>query len=131
TARLIAIQKPENSAEVLIAFLPFAADLSVTDEVCRALGSVAVTAKGADPAVVKALEEKSTIKRAAAAEALARAKAKDHLPAVRALLKDPEPAVRVRTGVALVQTKDSSAQTDALPVIIEALKHLPPENLWP
>lgn len=130
TARLIAIQKPEKSAEVLIGFLPFAADLSVTDEVCKALGSVAVTAKGADPAVVKALDEKSTIKRAAAGEALARAKAKDHLPAVRALLKDPEPAVRVRTGVALVQTKDASAQGEALPVIIEGLKHLSPENLW-
>jgi hypothetical protein len=129
-ARLVASMKPEGAAEVLLAFVPHAADLSVTDEVCKALGAVAVTDKGPDPVVVKALTDKVAIKRAAAGEALARAKAAEHLPEVRKLLKDPEPIVRVRTGVALVNTRDSSAIADALPALIECLKHLPPENLW-
>lgn len=130
TARLIAKLKPDGSADVLLAFLPFAADLTVIDEVCKSLGSVTVTAKGVDPAVVAALEDKITVKRAAAGEALARAKATDLLPQVRKLLKDPEPLVRVRTGVALVGIRDSSSITDAVPALIESLKSLPPENLW-
>lgn len=129
-ARLLAQQKPEGAAEVLIGFLPFAADLTVTDEVCKALGSVAITAKGVEPSIVKALEDKHALKRGAAAEALVRAKATDYLPAVRKLLKDPDATVRVRAGVALVTTRDTSAVSDAVPALIECLKHLPPENLW-
>lgn len=130
TARLISQMKPEGSAEVLIAFLPFAADLTVTDEVCKSLGSVTITGKGIDPAVIGALDEKLPIKRAAAGEALVRAKATEMYPAVRKLLKDSEPIVRVRAGAALVGARDSSAVPDAVPVLIECLKHLPPENLW-
>ncbi len=130
TARLISQMKPEGSAEVLLGFLPFAADLAVVDEVCKALGSVTASDKGIDPAVIKAMDDPQPIKRGAAAEALVRAKATESFPAVRKLLKDPAPLVRVRVGTALVQARDSSAASDAVPVLIEGLKHLPPENLW-
>jgi streptogramin lyase len=130
SARRIALLKPEGSAEVLLSFLPFAADLTVTDEVCKALGAVAVMDNGVDPVVVKALEDKHPLKRGAAGEALAHARATELLPEVRMLLKDPDPLVRVRAGVALVNTRDPSAISEALPAVIECLKHLPPENLW-
>lgn len=130
TSRLIAQQKPAGAAEVLIGFLPFAADLTVADEVCKALGSVAVGPMGVEPSVIKALEDKYPIKRGAAAEALVRAKATDYLPAVRKLLKDPEAVVRVRAGVALVNARDAAAVSDAVPALIECLKQLPPDNLW-
>lgn len=72
TARLISQMRPEGSAEVLLNFIPFAADLTVTDEVCKALASVAVGPKGVEGAIVKALEDKHPVKRGAAAEALVR-----------------------------------------------------------
>lgn len=130
SARLIARLKPEGSADVLLAFLPFAADLAVTDEVCKALGAVAIGEKGVEPAIVKALDDKHPTKRGAAGEALARAKAEEVMPNVRKLLKDPEPIVRVRTASALIQARDRTAIDEAVPVLIECLKHLPPENLW-
>jgi HEAT repeat protein/dihydrofolate reductase len=130
TVRLIAKKKPDHSADVLLSFLPFAADTSVADEVCKSLGTVAATANGVDPAVVAALNDKNALKRAAAGEAVARIKSSELLPRARQLLKDPEAIVRVRTGVALVNGRDSSAIPEAIPALIDSLKSLPPENLW-
>src|SRR5437660_7678512 len=42
TARMITRLKPAGAAEVLLNYLPFAADRSVTDELCKALAAVAV-----------------------------------------------------------------------------------------
>jgi HEAT repeat protein len=131
TARLVGKLKPDGSAEVLLAYLPFAADLSVANEICRALGDVAVQGKAPDMAVVKMLRgmlgDKLPIKRAAAAEALVRAKVKSDLPEVRKLLKDPEPTVRLRVGLALVANQEK----EALPVLVALLNDLPPEQMWP
>lgn len=127
TARLIAKVKPDGAAEVLLAYLPFAADQAVIDEIAKALAGVAVRDGKAAPAVVQALADKHPLKRGAAAEALARAKAKDQLPSVRGLLKDADPAVRLRASLALVTFHKAA---DAVPVLIETLAHLPPEQLW-
>ncbi|MCI0380868.1 MAG: HEAT repeat domain-containing protein [Gemmataceae bacterium] len=127
TARLLAKLKPEGAADVLMAYLPFAADLTVTDDLCKALGSLAHKGKEVEPILVKSLEDKLPIKRGAAAEALARAKVQELVPVVKKLLKDPEPSVRLRVGLALVPYKEK----EVLPVLIEALGHLNPEQLWP
>lgn len=131
TVRILAEQKPAGAPEVLLAFLPYAANATVVDEVCKSLSAMAVTPAGTDPVLKKALTDKHAIKRAAAGEALARAKAADALPAVRQLLSDSDPVVRVRAGVALVASRDESAIPEALPALIECLKSLPPEQLWP
>jgi hypothetical protein len=134
TARLVAKTQPAGAAEVLLAFLPFAPDSSVADEICKALGSVAAPGGKVDPAILQAFGDKLPIKRGAAAEALVRADIKKqlpqpetHLPEVRKLLKDSEPTVRLRTGLALVSHKEK----EALPVLIELLNHLPPDQMWP
>lgn len=134
TARLLAREKPAGAAEVVLAFLPFASDLSVTDELCRALGAVAVPGGKVDPAITQALSDKLGVKRGAAAEALVRADLAKSLPdadknlaQARSLLKDPEPTVRLRAGLSLVSRREK----EALPVLVELLNHLPPEQLWP
>jgi hypothetical protein len=134
TARLIAHEKPAGAAQVLLGFLPFAPDLAVTDDICKALGSVAVWNGQVDAAIVQALRDKLPVKRAAAAEAIVRADLKHSLPEtnkllpeVRKLLKDSEPTVRLRAGLALVSRKER----EALPALVELLNHLPPEQLWP
>lgn len=133
TARLIAREKPAGAADVLLAFLPFA-DQAVADEICKALGSVAAPGGKLEPVIFEALHDKLPIKRGAAAEALVRADVKKQLPGadkilpeVRKLLQDPEPAVRLRTGLALVTRKEK----EALPTLVELLDRLPPEQMWP
>jgi outer membrane protein assembly factor BamB len=126
-ARLLAVRKPAGSAEVLLNFLPFGADDSVVEEVCRALPAVAVRGGQPEEAVVAALRDKVPLKRAAAGAALVRAGATPQLPAVRALLRDAEPTVRLRVALALVTER---REKDAVEPLIDALGHLPPERLW-
>lgn len=126
-ARLIGRSKPAGAAEVLLAYLPFAVDGGVVDECARALGQVAVTGGKLDPAIVKALGDGAPVKRAAAAEAVVRAGAAEQMPAARALLKDADPQVRLRVALALAPRKEK----EAVPVLIDLLADLGPEQLWP
>jgi hypothetical protein len=128
TARLVGARRPAGAAEVLLAYLPFAADDAVVDEVCRALGKVAIAGGKADPAVVAALADKSDLKRGAAGAALARDKA--DLPAVRRLLKDADARVRLRVALALVRNEDKGVAREAVPALIDVLADLPPDRLW-
>ncbi len=127
TARLVAKTRPPGAAQVLLNYLPFAADQHVTDEVCKALGALAVEQGKVEPALIQALSDKIAVKRGGAAEALARAKVAEHLTAVRKLLHDPEPSVRLRVGLALVPHKEK----EVIPVFISLLGQLAPEQLWP
>ncbi|HKI31534.1 MAG TPA: PQQ-binding-like beta-propeller repeat protein [Gemmataceae bacterium] len=120
-ARVLGARKPDGAAEVLLAYLPDAPGELVADEVCSALAAVALKDGKADPALLKALEDKLPAKRAAAAVALCRAAAKEHLPAVRKLLQDRETAVRFRVAVALAFARDK----EAVPALIDLLADLP------
>ncbi len=127
TARLIGRGQPPGAAEVLLNYLPFAADLGVVEEVSRALAKVAVRDGKPEPMIVDSLQDKLPVKRGAAAEALTRARIKDLQPAVRQLLKDAEPMVRLRTAMALLELKE----VEVLPVLVDLLGVLGPEQLWP
>ncbi len=126
TARMLARLKPAGAADVLLAYLPFA-EPSVIDELAKALAAVTVVGGKVEPAVPAALGDKLALKRGVAAEALIRAKVAEHKDAARKLLKDAEPAVRLRTALALVPQRDA----ELVPVLVELLKHLPPEQMWP
>ena len=130
SVRLLSKMKPAGAAEVLLAFLPCAPDLSVTEEVCKAIDATAVVDGRVEPVIVASLADTKSIRRAAAAQAIIMAKNAEYLPGARKLLKDADPLVRLRVGLALVQTHDAVAVSDALPALIECLDHLPPENLW-
>ena len=126
-ARIIAKLKPEGSAESLLAFVPFASDPYVVDEICKALGSVAVRNGKVEPIVVKSLGDAIAAKRAAAGEALARAGAKEEMPGVKKLLKDSDITVRFRICMAMLTSHDK----DIVPVMIDLLADLSPNQLWP
>ncbi|MFO0969559.1 MAG: HEAT repeat domain-containing protein [Gemmataceae bacterium] len=126
-ARLVGKTRPAGAAEVLLNYIPFAADNNVVDEICIALGEVANPGGKVDPAVIKALDDERPIKRAAAGEALMRAGVKDELPSVRKLLKDKEATVRLRAGLSLARVYEK----DALPPLVDLMKELNPEQLWP
>lgn len=70
--RLLAVRKPAGTAEVLLAYLTSAPDENTAREVRAALADVAVRDGKPDPLLLRALEDKDPVRRAAATEALGR-----------------------------------------------------------
>jgi hypothetical protein len=126
-ARMVARRKPAGACEVLLAYLPFADNDLVAEEVRNALSAVAVRDRKPEAALVGALSDKDPVRRAAAAEALCRADLPAERSALTKLLKDPDPAVRLRVALAFAAAKDK----EAVPVLIDVLGVLPPEQAWP
>jgi hypothetical protein len=126
-ARLLARRHPQGAAEVLLGYLPYADTDVVAQEVRRSLAAVALRQGEADPALVAALTDAQAVRRGAAGEALCRAGAIAHQSAVKKLLKDSEPAVRLQVAMALAAVKDR----DAIPVLIDLLGILSREQAWP
>jgi HEAT repeat protein len=120
-ARLLAERRPPGAAEVLLAYVPFADNAEVAEEVAHALARLAFAQGQAAPALVRALEDALPARRAVAAEALCRADRPEQWPAVRKLLQDPNAAVRLRAALALVKQQDA----EAVPVLIDLLAELP------
>ncbi len=121
TPRLIALRKPAGAAETLLAFVPYADDETALPEVQLALNTVAFKNGKPDPAVVRALNDPQGARRAAAAEALCLGGDRTHLPDIRKMLTDSEPAVRLKVALALAGT----GQRDAVPTLIDLLGQLP------
>jgi hypothetical protein len=125
--RLVAARKPAGAAEVLLDYLPQSDEETLFEELQTALVALAVREGKAEPALAAALTAEASLRRGAAGAALARAGVADHRDAVRKLLKDPEPAVRLRVGLALAAAREKHA----VPVLIDLLGRLPPEQVWP
>jgi HEAT repeat protein len=125
-ARLLAVRKPPRTIETLVAYVPFADNDTVADEVRNTLAALAVKDGKADAVLVSALEDKSAVRRATAGEALIKAAVKDLKPAVRKLLGDPEPIVRLRIAMALTFARER----DAVPVLIDVLPRLTLVQAW-
>lgn len=124
-ARVLARHKPAGAAEALLGYLPAAEDESVAEQVREALVDLAVRDGKPEPALVAALTDKSPARRAAAGVALARAKLTDQRSAVRKLLDDEDPTVRLRVALTLVASRDK----EAVPALIRALDGPPSHEL--
>jgi HEAT repeat protein len=125
-ARVLAKQKPPGAAEVLLAYLPFADDESVVEDVRQTLAVVALSGGKPEKALIDALQDPLPQKRAAAGDALARVGGPELRPAVRKLLNDPVAAVRLQVALALVEAKDK----EAIPTLISLLAELPQTRGW-
>jgi HEAT repeat protein len=125
--RVLARQKPPQAAAVLLAYLPTADDDFTAETIRQGLAALAVRDGKAEPALVAALSDKSADQRAAAAVALCHAQLPDVMPDVRKLLKDSDPRVRLRLGLALTAHRDK----DAVPVLLRLLDELPLQDTEP
>ncbi|HEY1858802.1 MAG TPA: HEAT repeat domain-containing protein [Gemmataceae bacterium] len=123
TARLVAIHKPEAAAEALLGYLPFSEDEAINQEVRASLSVVTYRNGKADPAVLKALADKTPIRRAAAAESLCAAGGDEHKEAIRKLFTDEDVNVRLRAEMSLASAKDK----EAIPPLIALLGDAPQE----
>jgi HEAT repeat protein len=121
-AKLLAMRRPAGGAEAVLGYLPSAEDDVLAGELRTALIAMAVKDGKPDPAVLKGLDDKVALRRAAAAEALAFAGGADERDAVRKLLKDPDPTVKLRAAIALTSAQDK----ESVPALIALLTDLPP-----
>jgi HEAT repeat protein len=124
TARLIALRKPKGAAEALLAYLPFAEDDTLLDELQLALNMVAYPGGKAHPALVKSLIDKNPVRRAASASALCNGPMSDHLPLILRLLKDKDAIVRLKVALALAGAREQAA----VPALISLVGELPPDG---
>jgi HEAT repeat protein len=125
--RLVALRKPPGAAEAMLAFLPFGEDENILLEIQSALAAIAVRDGKVEPALVKALDDKLPLRRAVAGAALWQGGVADQRPAVRKLLQDADPSVRLRVALALAEDREK----EAVPVLIAVLGDLPPEQALP
>jgi HEAT repeat protein len=122
--RLLALRKPEGAVEALLAYVPFAEDEALVGEIRTTLTALAERDAKPEPALVKALTSANALVRSLAGEALARGLPRD-TSAVRRLLKDSEPSVRVRIALAL-----ASHDRKMIPVLIDVIPALPADQIW-
>jgi hypothetical protein len=122
-ARLLRQRPPAGTVSVLLAYVPFADNDAVEDEVLFTLGVAAVHEGQVDPAVIRALGDRNQSRRAAAALVMGRSGTAEQRAAVLPLLADAEPRVRFRAAQGLLAGRDRAA----LPVLIALLENGPPE----
>jgi HEAT repeat protein len=124
--RRVAQQKPAGAAGVLLAYLPFADNALVVQEIETALIAAGMRDGTIDPDLFLALKDPLPIRRGTAAFVLCKLGGAGP-PAVRSLLLDPRPSVRLRAAQGLLSADD----IEAVPVLIDLLADLPAEQRKP
>jgi HEAT repeat protein len=120
-ARLLAVRQPDGLIPVLLAYLPFADDEAVIEDIKTALNAVAYRDGRPDAALLRALEDPVSIRRAVAIDVLCHAGIAEPRPTLRKLLKDEKPIVRLRAALALANVKEA----EAVGTLIDLLRELP------
>ena len=116
-ARVLAFRRPAGAAETLVAFLPYAENDSVLEEVKTTLMTVSYRDGKPDAALVKALGDEQPLRRATAIEVLCHAGNAEPRATLRKLLNDPVPIVRFQAGLALSQANDAEAVSTMIGVL--------------
>ena len=125
-ARLLALRKPAGAAETLLAYAAFTDDDLMRWEIAKALDRLARTSGKPDASLVKGLRDSTPVRRGLAGEVLAIVTDTETRAAVRKLLADSDPSVRLRVAVALI----CAADKEAVPVAIDLLAELPAADVW-
>jgi HEAT repeat protein len=123
-ARQLAQHNPEGAVEVLLGYLPFAEDKKVAQEVEAALVAVAAPKGKLHPKLTEALKDEAAARRAVAADVICQVGTPEQRKAVKPLLKDPKPAVRLRAALGLARRHE----VEAITVMIDLLGELPGEH---
>jgi hypothetical protein len=123
-ARMVARRKPAGAVPVLLAYLPFADNDVVVEEVKTALSAVAYHEDQPDPALIKALEDDRSLRRAVAIDVLCETGTAEPRATLLKLLKDPSPLVRMHAGMALANVREQAAVN----TLISLLTELPPTH---
>jgi HEAT repeat protein len=122
SARLLGQRRPRGSAEALLAFLPYAENEGVIEEIRLALIAGGYHDGKPDPALLRALRDDSPICRSLAIDTLCQngitPSVLEQVP-LRQLLQDPKPSVRLRAALALARARDARAVTALITLLTE------------
>jgi hypothetical protein len=124
--RLLARRQPPGAVEALLAFAPAAEDPVVEGELLAALNAIGRPHGKMDPTLAAALAADAPARRAVAAYVLAAQGDKPQRQAVRRLLDDPSPRVRLRAAHGLLIAGDRAA----CPALIRLLREAPLPLAW-
>lgn len=119
--RLLGELRPEGAVEALLDFLPCADDESIEEAAFRALLRVGLPDGKAHGVLVTALEDRITIRRAAAAHVVSRTTSDEQRGHVLPLLRDPSLRVRSEAAMGLAYSGEKSA----IPVMVALLADVP------
>jgi HEAT repeat protein len=122
--RLLAARNPQGAADALMDYLPLADDETVVQEVETALMTVGVRDGKPESALVRALSDGVAIRRGLATRVLCKVGGTAGRDAVRPLLKDAKPSVRMQAALSLADAHDA----ESLPVLIDLLGTLPEQG---
>ena len=116
---------PGEAIRTLLAYVPFADDDAVEDEVLTCLTLLSLREAKVEPALVKSLDDASPARRAAAAYVLGYVGTKEQVAKVQALLDDLQPAVRLRAAQGMLAARNKVA----LPTFVNLLGNAPAHYL--
>lgn len=122
--RMMAARNPEGATEALLDYLPFADDDSVVQEIETGLMNVGVRDGKPESALIRALSDSVAIRRSMATKVLCQVGGTAGRDAVRPLLKDGKPSVRMQAALSLADAHDA----EAVPVLIDLVGGLPEEG---
>jgi HEAT repeat protein len=125
-ARLLAVRQPDDAVAVLLNYLPFADDEALEEELLATLGVVGVHDGKVDPLLTAALQDKTPVRRAAAARAVGQFGDADQRQAVAGLLADSDVRVRLQAAQGLIAARDKRG----VPGLIGLLYKDPPAVAW-
>jgi len=123
--RLLAVRKPAGSVAALLSYLPFAEDENLSAEVGKSLTALALHDGKPNPDLLHALDDPQPLMRATAAEALATGGGLEGRAAVRKLLADKTPTVRMRVALTLALARER----ESVPVLIDLLTVLSADDV--
>lgn len=113
---LLKSRRPAGTVETVLGYLPQADDDLVKEIIHDVLLQTAVREGKVEPALVKAVGDRSAVCRAAAGRTLALQAPQLH-DKVRTLLRDPEPVVRFHTAHSLAHAGDRQAITTLIDLL--------------
>jgi hypothetical protein len=120
-ARLLRARRPNHAVSVLLAYVPFANDDRVEEEVLTTLLALGVRDGAIDRALPAALKDKEAARRAAAALVVGRSGNPAEHAAVLSLLTDPEAKVRLRAAQGVIAGRNKNG----VPVLVGLLLDAP------
>jgi HEAT repeat protein len=125
-AKSLAELKPADLARALLAFVPYANDDVVEEEVLAALNVICVRSPTIPACLKEALTDNQAARRAAAALVLGSVGGRAEVDAASALLKDPDPRVRFRAAQGALAARCAAAVAP----LIDLLQTAPDDWLW-
>jgi HEAT repeat protein len=120
-ARLLLRRNPPEAMKVLLDYAPFADDSAVEEQVLDVLAQLSVQGPKVPETLRNGLKDELPGRRGAAALVLGLVGEKDHVAAVKPLLEDEQPRVRLRASQGLIAAREK----DAVPVLIALLGDAP------